>query len=234
MAQQSDEMMKTDEKGALLKDKLSNMSPGQVAPLVGGGALILLGLSRRSIGGLLVAAAGGTLLFQQLRGRNGLSLQGGQMIELEESVVVNQPVEEVYEFWCNFENFPRFMEHIESIQKIDDRLSHWEAAVPVTNQTIDWDAEIIEMRENELIRWSSIQGADIYNEGTVRFRRLANGQGTEVTARICYKPPAGVLGKIVGQFLNAIPASFIKNDMERFKRLVETETDTGMIGDVTL
>lgn len=210
----------------------SNMNSSDYFPLLGGGALLLFGLSRQSLRGLLMAALGGGLVYRQLQKQDVLPFQSmtttlssdgqsRQLVELEETIVVHQPITDVFDFWSDFQNFPRFMDHIKSVQKLDDKLSHWEAFIPFTDQTISWDAEIIETRSNELIRWRSIADSDIYNEGTVRFKRLPNDAGTQVHARICYRPPAGMIGKIAAQFLNNIPQNFVRSDMERFRRLIE-------------
>ena len=89
-------------------------------------------------------------------------------IYTKRSITVRRPVEEVYEFWRNFENLPRFMRHLESVTVTGERRSHWVAKAPAGN-TVEWDAEMTEDRPNELIAWRSLENADVYNEGTVQF-----------------------------------------------------------------
>ncbi|MFU8807276.1 MAG: SRPBCC family protein [Bradymonadaceae bacterium] len=233
MAQNRSEMMKKEQGGLM---NTENLNTPQIASMLGGGAMMAYGLAKRGVRGMIMAAAGGGLLFLGMRQSGmgqGMSrrMSKGRKIEIEETIIVDRPIEDVFEFWSNFENFPRFMKHIESVERRGDRGSHWAAAVPVMDATLDWDAEMTEIRDNEIISWRSIKDADIYNEGTVRFRQLPDGQRTEVTARICYQPPAGVLGTVAAKFLNVIPRSFVKNDMESFKEIVESEEGIGMTGE---
>ncbi len=214
-----------------------------VPPMIGSGLLMLYGLSRRSLGGLFLAGIGGGLLYRQLLSKNVLpqkdsnasnhatrSKSSDQFIELEESIIIQQPIEDVFAFWSDLQNLPRFMDHIKNVHKLDDIRSHWQAFIPFTNQVIEWDAEITEFQPNELIRWQSVADADIFTRGTVRFQRLHNGNGTRVQATICYRPPAGLAAPIATQFLNNIPLDFIRTDLERFRRLLEsTYTHGGVI-----
>ncbi|WP_406696340.1 SRPBCC family protein [Singulisphaera sp. Ch08] len=104
---------------------------------------------------------------------------GGREIDVTGSITINRPAEELYRFWRNFENLPRIMTHLESVQVTGDRRSHWKAKAPV-GSTVEWDAEITEDRPNELIAWRSLEGADVENSGAVRFVPAPGGRGTEV------------------------------------------------------
>ncbi len=245
MAQQT-ELNPLQSLDTALKEKgfsFDEVESKDLPPMIGSGILMLYGLSRRSLGGLFLAGIGGGLLYRQLQNKNVLlnndsnssnkrdrSPQSGHFIELQESIIVQQPVEDVFAFWSDLQNLPRFMDHIKHVQKLDDIRFHWQAFIPFTNQVIDWDADITEFQPNELIRWQSVADADIFTRGTVRFQRLPNGNGTRVNITICYRPPAGTTGQIASQFLNSIPKDFIKTDMERFRRLIEsTFTNGGVI-----
>lgn len=221
----------------------SEVESKDLPPMIGSGILMLYGLSRRSLGGLFLAGIGGGLLYRQLLNKNVLpdkdadpstkpsrSSKSSQFIELEESVIVQQPIEDVFAFWSDLQNLPRFMDHIKNIHKLDDIRSHWQAFIPFTNQVIEWDAEITEFQPNELIRWQSVPDADIFTRGTVRFQRLPNGNGTRIQATICYRPPTGTAPLVATEFLNNIPLDFIRTDLERFRRLLEsTYTNGGVI-----
>jgi uncharacterized membrane protein len=137
------------------------------------------------------------------------------------TVTINRPPEELYEFWHNFENLPRFMSHLESVRVLDEKRSHWVAKAPL-GTTVEWDAEIIEDRPNEFIAWRSLEGADVDNSGSVRFNRAPADRGTEVRVELEYNPPGGALGAGVAKILGEAPEQQIKDDLYRFKQLTET------------
>ncbi|HET9529514.1 MAG TPA: SRPBCC family protein [Blastocatellia bacterium] len=137
------------------------------------------------------------------------------------AITVNRPVEEVYRFWRDFRNLPRFMSHLESVEVIDERRSHWVAKAPA-GATVEWDAEIIEDRPNELIAWRSLEGADVENSGSVRFRRAPGERGTEIRVEMEYTPPGGIIGATVAKLFGREPGQQIKGDIYRFKQVLET------------
>jgi uncharacterized membrane protein len=143
------------------------------------------------------------------------------IIRTHRSITVRRPVEEVYGFWRNFENLPRFMRHLESVQVVDERRSHWKALAPA-GQTVEWDAETIEDRPSELIAWRSLPGADIYNAGTVRFQPAPGGRGTEVRVTLEYDPPFGKLGSKVAMLFREEPGQQVQDDLRHFKQVMET------------
>lgn len=147
------------------------------------------------------------------------ALRGG--VRVERVTTINRPLEEVYAFWRNFENFPRFMRHLESVRVTGDGRSHWRAKGPA-GMTVEWDAEIIEERENERISWKSLEGAEVENSGTVRFQHAPGARGTEVRVQLQYRPPAGRLGRIVASLFGEEPGQQIHEDLRRFKQLMET------------
>jgi uncharacterized membrane protein len=142
-------------------------------------------------------------------------------IRVQRSITVNRPAEEVYAFWRNFENLPRFMQHLESVETLDGRRSHWKAKAPA-GTSVEWDAETTEDRPNELIAWRSTEGATVPNEGVVRFEPAAGGRGTEVHVDLRYEPPAGKLGALVAKLFGEEPTQQVRDDLRRFKRNVES------------
>jgi uncharacterized membrane protein len=138
-----------------------------------------------------------------------------------EAITVNRAPEEVYRFWRNFHNLPRFMSHLESVQVMDERRSRWVAKAPA-GTTVDWEAEIIEDRPNELIAWQSLEGADVENSGSVRFQRAPGGRGTEVRVKIVYNPPGGAIGEVIAKLFGENPEQQVKGDLYRFKQVMET------------
>lgn len=136
------------------------------------------------------------------------------------SVTVNRPIEEVYAFWRNFENLPQFMRHLETVRMIDERCSHWVAKAPA-GKTVEWTAEIVHEKENELISWRATEDAQVYNEGTVRFATAPGGRGTEVRVALRYEPPGGVLGSKLAMLWREEPGQQVQDDLRRFKQVME-------------
>jgi uncharacterized membrane protein len=154
-----------------------------------------------------------------------------QGIHVRKSITVNRPADEVYAFWRNFENLPRFMLHLESVHVTSDGRSHWKAKAPA-GTSVEWDAEITEDRPNELIAWRSVAGADVPNAGVVRFVRAAGGRGTEVHVDLRYEPPAGKVGQLVAKLFGEEPSQQVDGDLRRFKQVLEigelTQSDASL------
>jgi uncharacterized membrane protein len=142
------------------------------------------------------------------------------IIKTKRSITVGRPVEEVYAFWRNFENLPRFMRHLESVTVLDDRRSHWVAKAPA-GTSVEWDAELTEDRPNELIAWRATEGADVWNSGTVRFQAAPGGRGTEVRVELAYDPPLGKLGSKVAMLWREEPGQQVQDDLRHFKQVME-------------
>ena len=184
--------------------------------LLGGSALAIYGLSRRSAGGAALAAAGGLLAL----GSSRFSSHSSSEIHAEASFTVNVSPEEAFRFWTNLENLPRFMSHLHEVRKIDDRRSEWIARGPMQLR-IKWTAEIVDRRENEWIVWRSDSLA-FPNNGSVQFRPAPGNRGTEVTVAVQYQPPAGAVGKAFAQLFGKDPSQTIYEDLRHFKQLIET------------
>jgi len=146
--------------------------------------------------------------------------RGAGVIRIAQSVTINRSPEEIYRYWRDFQNLPRFMKHLESVRATGDRRSHWVAKAPA-GRTVEWDAEITEDRPNELIAWRSLEGSDVDSVGSVRFERAPGGRGTIVKVDMQYSPPAGRAGAAVAKLLGAGPEWKVKDDLRRFKRLME-------------
>jgi uncharacterized membrane protein len=145
----------------------------------------------------------------------------GGAIRVSKSIVVNRSPEELYQFWHDFENLPRFMKHLESVRETGAGRSHWKAKAPA-GSTVEWDAEITDDRPGELIAWRSLEGADVYNTGSVRFERAPGGRGTRVSVEIDYTPPGGVVGAAFAKLFGEEPAQQVGDDLRRFKQVIET------------
>jgi len=140
---------------------------------------------------------------------------------VKKSIIIDAPAADLYRFWRDFENLPRFMRHLESVRVTDERRSHWVAKGPA-GTTVEWDAEITEERPDELIAWRSAEGADVFNAGSVRFEEATGGRGTIVRVELDYDPPGGILGVAVAKLFGEEPAQQIDGDLRRFKQIIET------------
>jgi len=209
----------------------------RLVSLVSGGALALFGLPRRNVAGMALTAIAGELLYRGVTGHcpvydaldvntattgwsDMVSVPHGAGIKVEKSVTINRPVEELYRFWHNFENLPRFMKHLESVSVMDDKRSHWVATGPAGTK-VEWDAEIINDVPNEVIGWRSLENANVDNAGSVRFRPAPGGRGTQVEVTLNYAPPAGKVGAAVAKIFRQAPDQQITEDLHRFKQLME-------------
>src|SRR5437763_11680953 len=183
--------------------------------IIGGGAMAVLGLSRKSGVGIAVAAAGGLLAYR------GATLDPhAEEVLVESSFAINCSPEQAYQFWRNFENLPRFMRNLESVRVTDDRHSEWNA-MGRFGIRIHWSAEIVDEKENEWIVWRSLRGSDMDCRGSVHFRPAAAGRGTIVTAAMQYSPPAGAVGKALATMVGKDPEFMLREDLRRFKALME-------------
>ncbi|MBD2127942.1 SRPBCC family protein [Microcoleus sp. ZQ-A2] len=193
------------------------------ATLIGGGAMVLLGLRQGSLRGALTALAGGGLMYRGVTAQTGIqdALGMNQSIKVEKTVTIsNKSPEELYQFWRNFENLPHFMKHLKHVSVINNTRSHWIASAPMGG-SVEWDAEIINDQENRLIAWASVEGADIDNSGFVRFQRAPQGRGTEVKVVLEYNPPGGVVGDAIAKLFGEEPQQQIGDELRRFKMLME-------------
>lgn len=208
------------------EDKQNQSETGDVgrwASLIGGGTMVLLGLRQRSLRGALMAIAGGGLAYKAATQSGGgiqEALGMNQVIKVEKTVTINKPKEELYRFWRNLENLPHFMKHLKSVTQISDKRSHWVANAPL-GASVEWDADIIEERENEFISWASVEGADVDNSGFVRFKPAPANRGTEVKVVIEYAPPGGVVASAIAKLFGEEPEQQIGDELRRFKMLME-------------
>jgi len=229
----------------ILKAKQPNTNVGEAErwlSLVGGSSLVALGLAKRNSAGFGLAALGGSLLWRGATGHcpmyetlgvntaergygKGTGSRAGVPYELgirvDHEITVNKPVEQVYAFWRELSNLPRFMDHLEEVKVINDRLSHWVAKGPV-GINVEWDAEIVNDIPEKVIGWRSLEGSDVDNGGAVRFDSDYNGTGTQVKISMQYNPPAGQLGEWIARMFGENPKKTIAEDLQRFKELMET------------
>lgn len=140
-------------------------------------------------------------------------------VPVNKSIVVNASAEEVYSYWRDLENLPRFMRYLESVKVTGEGRSHWVAKAP--GGSVEWDAEITEDQPNRLISWRSLEGSEVETSGTVRFEPATGGRGTIVHVKLDYDPPAGAVGALVAKLFGEDPDAQMQIDLRRFKQIVE-------------
>jgi uncharacterized membrane protein len=187
-----------------------------------GAATLIAGKRIGGAFGIVGKLAGGALLARAVCNR-GLpdifGVGGTNAMEIDKSMHILAPVQEVFQFWSMFENFPRFMSHLKEVSDLGGGRSRWVAEGPA-GTSVSWDAELTDYKTNECLAWRSVPGSTINSEGTVRFSPAPNG-GTSVHVHMCYCPPAGVLGHGVAWLFGADPKSEMDDDLVRLKSLLE-------------
>lgn len=216
-----------------------NVAPAErVLSVFGGAALAAWGIRRRSPAGIALAAAGAELIRRGATGRSfaykalGFRTaplgQGAETtsvpyelgIRVDKAITVDRPRDEVFRFWRDFTNLPRFMRHLNSVTVLDGKRSHWVASAPA-GRKVEWDAELYNEVENEMIAWRSLPGADVQNAGSVLFKDATGGRGTVVQVELQYNPPGGTLGALVAMMWGEEPGQQIQEDLHRFKQIME-------------
>jgi len=198
--------------------------------LAAAGALIGYGVSRRSWTGTCLAAAAAPLAYRALTGGwplngNGredtrAALSGDRGVHVHESIRLECPLEDVYRFWRDFSNLPRFMTSLDRVTDLGGGRSHWVAKGPA-DWPVEWDAEIINEVENKVIGWRSLPGSDVVSAGSVNFSLVRGGRSTEVSVHLQYAPPAGAAGALTARLFGREPSQTIREELRRFKQLLE-------------
>ena len=137
------------------------------------------------------------------------------------AVTVNTSRQAAYDEWRDLTRLPRFMQHLESVEVLDERRSHWRAKGPL-GTAAEWDAEITEDVPGEVLAWTSTDNAAIGNSGRVRFIDAPGDRGTEVHVELEYAPPLGPIGAMAARLLGEEPGLQVADDLRRFKQIVET------------
>jgi uncharacterized membrane protein len=203
---------------------------------LGGAALTLFGLSRRSLAGLGLAGAGGSLLYRGVTGYCGAygalgintaarvgpatSVRAGHGVKVEESIIVNRDAATLWRFWRKLENLGRFMQHLERVEELDERRSRWTACSVLGIKPV-WEAEIINEKENELIAWRSVDGSNVDTAGSVHFHELQQGRGTQMRVVLKYDAHAAQLAAPLARLMGESPRQQIHEDLRRFKQVME-------------
>ena len=223
--------------------------PERVASVALGAALITYALRRRDAAGIAAAIVGGVFLHRGATGNcviyNALGVSTGDAeavlnaprhggvtgraatvnardaIKVARSVTINAPRAELYAFWKDFANLPRFMEHLESVRVVNATRSHWKAKAPA-GTTVEWDAEIVNDVPGSIIAWKTVGDPDVANAGAVNVSDAPAGRGTIVKVTLDYEPPGGRIGNLVARLFGEDPDRQVREDLRKFRQLMET------------
>jgi len=165
------------------------------------------------IGALLPFSAA---LSRQAADPDGSGACGG--LDIRQVITVAAPLEKVFEFWSDYDNFPRFMSRVRQVRALEGRRSHWIASTPA-NVPIEWISELTNVVPNSLIEWRTEPGTSVRHEGKVRFD-LDGDWGTRVSVRLCYLPSGGALGQALAAITD--PKGDMEADLKRMKGLLES------------
>ena len=208
-------------------------------------------MTRGSLGGIALALVGAALVQRgltghcelyevmnfstaddaNLRNSENVSVPAERGTKVEHSVVINRPALELYSFWRNFENLPNFMNHLESVKRFGGNRSHWVAKAP-GGTTVEWDAEVYNEKEGEMIAWRTLEGSQVASAGSVHFEP-AGDNATNVRVNLKYDPPGGKLGSLVARLFGENPQRQIEEDLARFKEIMEGNTGATASNDQT-
>ncbi len=152
------------------------------------------------------------------------AVPGNEGIKFEENVVIDKPARELYDYWREFSNLPQFMSVLHSVEILEGGVTRWRVDGPL-GMNIKWDAEVINDHPGELIAWKTLAGAQVQSAGSVRFNPISNSQ-TEVRMTAEYLPPGGEVGMVLAALLLDDPEQRVRDDLIRFKQLMETGSVT--------
>lgn len=208
----------------------------QVLSIGIGSGLIAFGLTQRGKGGMLPILAGGSLLLHGLSSHSHLYEAIGvdesygtpirhplnRIVHFRKSICINRSAADIYAFWRDLKNLPRFMHNIVAVEELDDTRSRWHAHGPF-NKEVYWEAEILEERQNEMITWRTIETeSNLEHEGVLSLRRAVGNRGTILSLDCRWSPPGGVIGAALAKLLPQDPARQVSEDLRRFRQLMET------------
>ena len=199
-----------------------------------GGTLLLQSLTRRSsaIGEKALAAA---LLYRGISGHSflyqvlGISTaneqqqhgQADNAPEVERSITIEKPADELYRFWRDPQNLSHIMGDLGEVTETGNGITHWVVQGPF-HRRIEWNTQFVEERPGELLRWKSVDGSPYPNEGSVQFRSAPRDWGTEVTLHFRFDAPGGTLGNKAVNSAIIIPRLLVEKALRRFKSLAES------------
>ncbi len=211
----------------LLKNNVSNLE--RILMVTSGAYLLYNALSKENKS-ITQAGAGGAMLLRGISGycpvydaADHLMNDKASNVNIRVNSVIEKPVSEVYAFWRNLENLPKFMNHLASVKTVSSTISEWTAKGPSGIGQLSWNAEIIKDEKDKLLSWNSIEGSSIKNAGKVVFK--PKGKATELDVTISYHAPLGVAGESAAKLLNPYFEKLVKDDISNLKIYLESHQD---------
>ena len=207
-----------------LRGGLGSSPAGASALRMAGIVLGMYGLVRRGALGAVLRTVATGMLARAAGGGAGVPRLGPdrrRAVDIQKTLHIDAPVEQVYAFWSNYENFPLFMSHVRQVEDLGGGRSHWNVKGP-GGLPIEWNATLTQQTPNEVIAWRSEAGSMLENAGMIRF--ASSGGGTRVDLRLCYHPPVGGAGQAVAELLGSDPRAKLNDDLGRMKALLEATT----------
>nr|WP_315248194.1 SRPBCC family protein [uncultured Flavobacterium sp.] len=212
------------QKKSKLKTNVSTLE--RIAMITSGTYLLYKGLSEEKKN-IVKIGSGGTMLLRGLSGYcpiydavDHLKNDKASNVNIRINSIINKPISEVYSFWRDFENLPKFMSHLESVRPLSYTTSKWTAKGPGGIGKLSWIAEIIKDEKDRLISWNSLPESSVKNAGKVVFR--PSGEGTEIIVTISYHAPLGIAGEGAAKLLNPYFEKIVKDDLINFKTYLES------------
>jgi len=206
--------------------------------IVSGVGLLVIGARMGGIKGLIVILCAVDMIFRGVTGHSwlyslfgvnnsspkseGAAVAQQQGTRIEESIVIQRPVDVVFDYWRNFENLPTFMRNLKDVDVINETRSRWTAVGPA-GITLTWESEIINEKVDEVIAWRTVNGASVPNAGAVNLKATADGRATELVFKMEYTPPGGALGQVFLSILGQNPQKQSRDDLQRLKEILEAE-----------
>ena len=142
-------------------------------------------------------------------------------VYLERSIIVNKTPRECYDWWRDLRNMPRFTRNLQKVTPLDETHSHW-VSREFAGTRVEWRSRINEDVPGERILWSATQDSSFAHAGSVTFAPATGGRGTLITASIHYHVPGGPIGAALARFLGPDPIGEVRENLRRFKQLLET------------
>lgn len=207
-----------------------NVGPtDRIMSITAGTVMLVSALTSKRVGRINLLVSG-YLLFRGITGHcpgykyvlhTDTLEEPNEHLTIRATVNINRSVSEVYAFWRRLENLPLFMEHLETVNQIDNKLSEWRAKIPGGISTISWRANILKEIPDRHLSWHSLPNSDIENYGTVNFRESGDNM-TQVDAEISYRAPGGIIGESIGKLLSPVFKNMVKKDIKNLKEYMET------------
>ena len=199
-----------------------NWAPGTRILAGAAGTTMALYALRGGIAGLILGTAGALILLRSTTNkpfRRLAGMSGHRGIDIQKTIHIDAPVEQVFDFLANYQNFPRFMRNVRSVELRDHGQSHWTVAGPA-GTTVHWDSVTTQLKPNEHIAWRTVPGSAVQHVGMIYVAPFSGG--TRVHIEMSYNPPAGALGHVVAKLFGADPKSELDEDLMRLKGILES------------